>query len=167
MHSVVPTPDLVGQCFLVRRQGIGIGHFEHCRHAAHDSGAGSRFKVFLVVQPRFAEMHLSIHYPRKDMQSRAVDHIAGLRSIEGSDPGNPSISDTDIANALTVLIDDRATFQDQVIGLAHRVSSVGEFVCGVSSNRAYTRALSKGPDPVCVIPPLPRSVKTLISPKRP
>ena len=110
MHAMVAALDLVGKRFLGDRQRIGIWHLEHGRDAAHHGAARAGFEVFLLRQPRLAEMHLGVHHAGQDMQALAVDGLGGGGLSKSADRGDPAIENADIADPLAVLIDHGAGF---------------------------------------------------------
>ena len=69
MHAPAPAPDLIGEHLRAHRRGLGVRHLEHSGDAAKHGGPAAGFEVFLMLQPRLAEMHLGIDDARKDMQA--------------------------------------------------------------------------------------------------
>ena len=108
MHAVMAAHYFVGKTLRGDRQGIGVGHFEHGRHAAHHGAARAGFEIFLLRQPRLAEMNLRVDHARKDMQPLTVDHLSRGSLRQPADRGDTAIGDGDIAHALAVLVDHGA-----------------------------------------------------------
>jgi hypothetical protein len=119
VHAVVAAPHLVGQSLGARGLRIGVGHLEHRRNAAHDSGAGAGFQILLVVEPRLAEMDLGVDDAGQDMQPPAVDLALGAGLGEIADMRDGASPHADVALDAAVLIDDDAALEDQVVGLGH------------------------------------------------
>ena len=90
--------------------GIGVRHFEHGGNPAHDSTARSGFKIFLLRLAGLAEMHLRVDHAGQDMQTLAVDRLGGGSLSEPADRSDAATGNADVADALTVLIDDGAGF---------------------------------------------------------
>src|SRR3546814_15174068 len=53
--------------------GLGVRHFKDAGDAAKHGGAAARLKVFLLLQPRLAEMNLRVDRAWKDDKTAAVD----------------------------------------------------------------------------------------------
>ena len=58
--------QLVGQRLLVHGERLGVGHLEDRGDAAEDGAARTGFQVFLVFQPRLAEVYLGVDDSRQD-----------------------------------------------------------------------------------------------------
>src|SRR3546814_10032373 len=56
--------------------GLGVRHFKDAGDAAKHGGAAARLKVFLLLQPRLAEMNLRVDRAWKDDKTAAVDDFA-------------------------------------------------------------------------------------------
>ena len=136
MHAVGRARHLVGKRGFARRQRIGVGHLEDGGDAAQHRRARARLQIFLVLQPRLAEMHLAVDHARQDVQAGAVDDFAGGATRQVADRRNAPGDDADITPAGTVMIDHRAARQDQVVGLRHVVCHLAR-----PSARAYVMAL--------------------------
>jgi len=59
-HTSLGARELVVQRFGSRCRRIGVGHFEHRRHAAQDGRATAALKIFLVGVAGLAEMDLAV-----------------------------------------------------------------------------------------------------------
>ena len=90
MHAVVAAPHLVGERLGVVVCGFGVGHLEDGRDAAHDGGARAGFEIFLVVEPRLAEMHLRVDDAGQDVQAPAIDDAGRRGAREIADGGDPA-----------------------------------------------------------------------------
>ena len=77
MHAAGGAPHLVGKRGLAGGQRIGVGHFEDGGDAAQHGRARAGLQIFLVLQPRLAEMHLAVDDAGQDVQAAAVDRLAG------------------------------------------------------------------------------------------
>ena len=77
MHAVVRALDLVGQRLGGGGGRVGVRHLEHRRDAAQHRRARAGFEIFLVGQPRLAEMHMAVDHAGQDVQAPAVDGFAG------------------------------------------------------------------------------------------
>src|SRR3546814_3259671 len=75
-HAALSALHLVGQRLGGIGVGLGVGHFEQAGDAAEHRGAAARFEVFLVLQPRLAEMA-----PGVDRSGRSEAHTSELQSI--------------------------------------------------------------------------------------
>ena len=130
MHTVGGAAHLVGQRFLARRQRLGVRHFEDRRYAAQHSGPRASLEVFLVLQPRLAEMHLAVDHAGEDVQPTAIDHLPGLRRAQGANRGDAPGGDADVALPLPVVIDDDAALQNEIERLCHRAHRVLPLLAG-------------------------------------
>ena len=110
MHAMPAAFDLVGKRLLGNGQGIGVRHFEHRRHPAHDCAARAGFEVFLVGLAGLAKMNLGIDHAGQDVQAFAVDHLGGRGLCQRADFGDTAAPEADVAHALAVLIDHGAGF---------------------------------------------------------
>ena len=122
MHPVVRARNLVGEFGFARRQRIGVGHFEHGRHAAEHGAARAGFEVFLVGRAGFAEMHLRVDHARQDGQAAAVDPFTRRRLRKIADGGDRAAFHADVALSAPVLVDELAAGKNEVEGLGHRGS---------------------------------------------
>ena len=136
MHAVMPARDLVTERRRAGRQRVGVGHLEHRRHPAHDGGARARFEVFLVVEPRLAEMDLGVDHPGQQVQAGAVAALGGRGRRQVADGGDAPSPHPEIGAVLTVLVHDRAARQDEIEGLVHRCRS------GLALRRGMRRLMS-------------------------
>ena len=59
-------------------------------------------------QARLAKMHLGVDHAGQDMQSLAVDDLAGAGLAQFADRGDAAAGNGDVADPLAVLIDDGA-----------------------------------------------------------
>jgi len=66
-------------------------------------------------------MHLRVDDTGQDMQPRAINDLAGPLWCETADVGDAALADGDIADAHTVVVYNRPVFQDEIVGLAHRL----------------------------------------------
>ncbi|MGY3293714.1 hypothetical protein ACVWWP_006781 [Bradyrhizobium sp. LM3.6] len=119
MHAMMGALHLVGEGGLRHGQWRGVRHLEHGGDAAHHCAARAGLKVFLLLQPGLAEMHLRVHDAGQDVQALAVDHFGGGSLRQRADIGNAAVDDADIAGSLAVLVDDSAALEDQVETLGH------------------------------------------------
>jgi hypothetical protein len=60
--------------------GLGVRHLEHCGDAAQHGGPAARFEIFLMLQPRLAEMDLAVDH--------AGQHVSPVQSIVS--PASPA-----------------------------------------------------------------------------
>ena len=125
MHAVPAAPDLVGQRLRRHRLRDRVRHLEDAGHAAKRGRARSALQVFLVVEPRLAEMHLAVDYARQDMQAGAIDDLAGRGLREIAERHDLSASNADIAHDAAILVHHRAALEDDVVSLGHGVSPGG------------------------------------------
>ncbi len=123
VHAMRAAPDLVGERLLGDRQRIGVRHLEHPRDAAHDRGARAGLQILFLRQAGLAEMHLRVDHAGQDMQALAVDDFGGARAGKRADGGDAPVLDRKVAQALAVLIDDRAGLQDHIVAGAHASSN--------------------------------------------
>ncbi len=123
MHPRRRARNLFGQGLRRRGQRIGVGHFEHGRHAAEHGGPRAGFEVFLVGRAGLAEMDLAVDHARQDVQARAIDDLpgAGLRQI--ADGGDGLADQSDVARRDSVLVDQHAAAQDQIVGVLRHGAS--------------------------------------------
>ena len=96
VHAVAGALELVEHA--VRRIGVGrgIGHLEHGSDAAHHRGAAAGFKVFLVFQPRLAEVDLAVDHAGQHVEPGAVDPARGIGI--GTDADDAPIAHGNIGN---------------------------------------------------------------------
>ena len=86
---------------------------------AHHRGARPAFKVFLVREAGFAEMDLGVDHPRQQMQSPAIDHLAGRSTRQVANGHEPPRADAQIARPLAVVVDHDAALEDQIVRIGH------------------------------------------------
>src|SRR5258707_9174137 len=110
MHAVAAAPYLVAEILRVDGERIGVRHLEYRGDAAHHRAARSGFEVLLVGLTRFAEMHLGVDHAGQDVQALAIDDFARAGGAERTDFGDSPTRNTDVADALAVLVDDGAGF---------------------------------------------------------
>ncbi len=77
-HPVVCAGELVVHRVGAVGIGFGIRHFEHRSHPAQHGGATARFKVFLGLQSRLAEMDLAVDHAGQHVEAGAVDRFARI-----------------------------------------------------------------------------------------
>ena len=73
VHAVMAALELVVHAHHRVGVGIGVGHLEDGGHAAHHRRTATAFKVFLVLQPRLAEVDLAVDHPRQHVEPGTVD----------------------------------------------------------------------------------------------
>ncbi len=110
MHAMAAKPDLAGEGFFRDRQRIGVRHLEYRGHPAHDRAARARLQIFLMGQPRLAEMHLRVHHAGQDVQALAIDDLGRARLPQSADFGDAASANADVADPLAVLADHGAGF---------------------------------------------------------
>src|SRR3546814_9510339 len=96
---------------------LGVGHFEQAGDAAEHRGAAARFEVFLVLQPRLAEMDLGVDRSGKDSEAGAVDDLACVARY--ADPGDLAVAHADIGIDKPAGREHAAVLQAEVEGLGH------------------------------------------------
>src|SRR4029077_3449663 len=98
---------------------VSVRHFENSRDAAEDRAVRTAFQVFLVGQARLTEMNVAVDHLWQEMQAAAVDHLTRGRSRQVADDSETAGVDTEVTQALAVVVDDRATLEDQVVAVSH------------------------------------------------
>ncbi len=98
--------------------GVCVGHFKDRGDPAQHSRPAARFKVFLMLQPRLTEMHLTVDAPRQHVEARTIDHLARIAQA------GPDRHDLARANSYVRIICatggvNGAVLQDQVESLGH------------------------------------------------
>ncbi len=105
MHAALGPRDLVGERRLGGRQRIGVGHLEYGGDAAEHGRARARLEILLVDRTGLAKMHLAVDHARQDVQSGAIDTLAGAGRAQIADFGDAAVAHADIARAGSVLVD--------------------------------------------------------------
>jgi hypothetical protein len=119
VHPVTPALYFNGQGLRAHRKWIGVRHLEHRGHSAHHRRKRAALKVFLVGQARLAKMHLGIDHARQQMQSLAINDLAGGSLSQVADRRETAGADADIAQAIAVLVDDGAALENQIVAVGH------------------------------------------------
>ena len=119
MHAVMAAPDLVGDGLGRGRGRVGVRHLEHRGDAAEHGAARAGFEVLLVGEAGFAEMHVAVDDAGQQVQTLAVDGLAGRGPRQVADRRELAGADAEIARALAVVVDDGAALEDQVVGVCH------------------------------------------------
>ena len=88
------------------RRRHGVRHFEKRRDAALGARAAGRGEIFLVRQPRLAEMDLVVDHAGHQVQPGGVDHFVDAELGRGVDVGDPRTLDHDRAAIDAVGKDD-------------------------------------------------------------
>ena len=113
MHAAPRAPNLVGERRLAGRQRIGVGHLEDGGDAAEHGRARTRLEILLVDRTGLAKMHLAVDHAGQDMQSGAIDALAGAGRAQIADFSDAAVAHADIARADAVLIDDRSSRKNE------------------------------------------------------
>ena len=119
MHAMMAALDLVRQGLRAHGQRIGVRHFEHGRDATHHRRQRTAFEVFLVGETGLAKMHLGVDHARQQMQTLAVDHLAGRSARKVVNGREAPRADAQIERPLAVVVDHDATLEDQVVRIGH------------------------------------------------
>src|SRR5690606_35633076 len=82
-------------------------------------GAGARFEILLVLQPRLAEMDLGVDEAGQKMQARAVYALAGIAARQIAERGEAAAANADIGAMGAVVVDEGAACIDRVECLGH------------------------------------------------
>jgi hypothetical protein len=72
-----------------------------------------------VGQARLAKMDLGVDHARQEMQPPAIDHLACRCTRQIANRLETAATNTEVAHTLTVMIDDSAAFEDQIVGISH------------------------------------------------
>jgi hypothetical protein len=115
VHAVGASRDLGLEGFARGGEGIGVGHFEHARHATHDRRKGARFEVFLVGQARLAEMNLGVDDAGQDMKALAVNGFGGGIISEAADGCDAAVANRDVGDSFPVLVDQSGVLENGVV----------------------------------------------------
>src|SRR3546814_9348046 len=86
--------------------------------AAKHGGAAARLKVFLLLQPRLAEMNLRVDRAWKDDKTAAVDDFACIARC--ADLGDFAVPHADAGLRQSTRREHAAVLEDEVIGLGDR-----------------------------------------------
>ena len=108
MHAPRPARDLIGDVGGGRGERLGVGHFEHARHAPKHGGARAGLHIFLMRRAGLAKMHLRVDDSGENVQPRAIDPLARVRARQIADFGDFAAGHADVAAAFAVVIDERA-----------------------------------------------------------
>ena len=119
VHAGLRTAQLV--CQGVRRcgGGPGIRHFKHGSYAAHHGGAAAGVKILLVLKAGLAEMDVGIDDAGQDMQAAAIDGERRLARRNAAEGRYPAGSNADVALADTVVIDEGAIGEHEIVEGRH------------------------------------------------
>src|SRR3546814_16063768 len=90
-------------------------HFKDAGDAAKHGGAAARLKVFLLLQPRLAEMNLRVDRAWKDDKTAAVDDFACIARC--ADRGDFAVPHADAGLRQSTGREHAAVLEDEVIGL--------------------------------------------------
>jgi len=118
-HAVMGGRDFLAQPLRRRRAGVGVGHLEHGRDAAEHRTAAARLEVLFVRQPRLAKMHLAVDHAGDDCQPRGIDDFARRTRCNIAQCSDPPVRNRDIAFDDSVLIDDCAALDEDLVGFCH------------------------------------------------
>ena len=119
-HAVARAANFVGEGFGARRQRLRVGHLKDGRHPACDGRPASGREIFLMLKAGFTEMHLRIDDTGKYVQALRLDDLRGRgRAAEIAEGGDPSAPNCDIADAFSVMVDDRRAPNNDVERLNH------------------------------------------------
>ena len=91
-----PRRDLIGERLRAHRRWLGVRHLEHGGDAAEHGRPAAGFEVFLVLEPRLAEMHLGIDDAWQDMQAGGLQGPAGVLGGEGANRDDSAVFHADI-----------------------------------------------------------------------
>ena len=119
MHAVARPRHLVGERRLARGERIGVGHLEHGGDAAEHRRPRAGFEVLLVGQAGLAEMHLGVDDAGQEVEAAGVDLFARARAGEVADRADSPAGDADVAHPDAVVVDQRAAFDEEVVGVRH------------------------------------------------
>src|SRR3546814_1928138 len=88
-HAARRALQLVGERIGSVGIGLGVRHFKDAGDSAKHGSAAAGLKVFLLLQPRLAEVNLCVDGARKDDKTGAVDDLACIAGC--ADRGNPAV----------------------------------------------------------------------------
>ena len=106
MHAAGGAGDLVLEGRARDGQRVGVGHLEDAGDAAHHRRQRAGRKIFLVLQPRLAEMHLGVDDAGQDVQAAAVDGLVGGVADEIAERGDAAAATRRCRPMDAVLVDD-------------------------------------------------------------
>src|SRR5579875_2789597 len=106
MHTVVRTPELVGE----RLRGGGgrsrVRHFEDGSYASEHRPQRPGFQILLVREAGLAKVHVTIDDARPDVQAATVDHLAGRGPRQIPYRGETAVADAHVSRCFPVLVDN-------------------------------------------------------------
>ena len=73
-----------------------------------------------MLQARLAKVDLGIDHAGQHVQATAVEHLLGLADFDTADLGNTAAADPNVAHSDTVVIDDSAAAQREVVAIGRR-----------------------------------------------
>ena len=108
--------QLVGQRRRRIRVGRRVRHFEYGGDAALGSAAGSALQIFLVLQPRLAEVDLGVDDAGQDVQAGSIEPFGGARPAQIAERRDPAVPHADICGDAPHRRHCRAARDHQVVG---------------------------------------------------
>ena len=116
MHAAAPAPDFIGERLGAHRRGLGVRHLEDGRDPAKHGGPAAGLEVFLVLEPRLAEMHLCVDDTRQDVQAGGVQGLARVLGREVANRNDSAVLHTDIGKPFARMIDEGRAFDEEIEG---------------------------------------------------
>ena len=96
IHAPAPALYLVRQSICAHGHRLGVRHLEHGGDATKHGRPAAGLEVFLVLEPRLAEMHLGIDDTWQDVQTGGLQRPACVLGREGADRNNSAVFHSDI-----------------------------------------------------------------------
>ena len=116
IHAPAPAPDLIGERLRAHRRWLGVRHLEHGGDAAEHGRPAAGLEIFLMLEPRLAEMHLGIDDARQDMQAGGLQGPACVLGGEGANRDNSAVFHADIGCPFAGMIDEGRAFDEEIEG---------------------------------------------------
>ena len=105
---------LVEQRGVVHRLRIAVRHLHHAGDAAGRRRAGFAGDVALVLEARFAEMHLVVDHARQQPRAGQRDLLRADGAETAADAFDAAIADGHVGNEAPPLVDDRGFLQHPI-----------------------------------------------------
>ena len=131
IHASPPARDLVGKRPCAHRCRLRIRHLEHGGDAAKHRRAAARLEIFLVLEPRLAEMHLRVDDTWQNVQANRVDGPPGAVACIAADRHDTAVLHADIGKAFAGMIDQGRALDEEIEGFGQDEAFAE--ACGLTS----------------------------------
>ena len=114
VHAPAPARDLVGERLRAHRRRLGVRHLEHGGDAAKHRGPAAGFEIFLVLEPRLAEMHLGVDHAGQHVQAGGVECPARVLGGQRANRDDSAVFHADIGRAFARMVDEGRAFDEEI-----------------------------------------------------